>query len=118
MKRNRINITGMPFYAYHGCLEEESVIGGKYRVDVAIECDFSEAYEKDELSATIDYCEVYNLVSAEMKTRSKLIEHVAFRIHKSLVGNIRGVQKVWVKVIKFHPPTFGEVGEVSVEIGG
>ena len=31
-----ININGIKVYAYHGCMEEEAIIGGNYIVDVKI----------------------------------------------------------------------------------
>ena len=109
-----INVTGIKLYAYHGCLDEEAVIGANYIVDVCIETDFHQAERTDDLSKTVDYVIVYNIVKAEMAIRSKLIEHVAGRISEALVRRIPEIEKAEVKVTKLNPPMDGDVQEVSV----
>ena len=101
-------------YAYHGCLEEEAKIGGDYAVNVKIKTDFSSAEKSDELSETIDYCDVFEIVKREMKIRSKLIEHVAARIAGALKTEIKQIILVEVMVTKIAPPMNGDVKEVSV----
>ena len=103
-------------YAYHGCLEEEAVIGANYVVDVRIETDFSIAQRTDDLSKTVDYVVVYNIVKSEMAIRSKLIEHVAGRIADELIRRMPEIEKVEVTVTKINPPMNGDVKEVSVTV--
>ncbi len=111
-----INITSIPFYAFHGCMEEEGIIGGNYMVDIKIETDFSEAAITDDLSKTVDYVRVYAIVKEQMKIRSKLIEHVAKRIADALMKNISHIEKISVRVTKINPPVNGEMPQVSVEV--
>ncbi|MCD4772042.1 MAG: dihydroneopterin aldolase, partial [Bacteroidales bacterium] len=73
---SQISLNGMKFFAYHGCFEEEQVIGTNFIVDLEIETDTSKSEETDELSDTINYQEVYLLVKKEMEQNSKLLEHV------------------------------------------
>ncbi|MBC7865319.1 MAG: dihydroneopterin aldolase [Bacteroidia bacterium] len=113
---HKINVEGIKVYAYHGCLEEEARIGQEYSVDVYMETDFTEAAQTDELSKTIDYCQVFEIVKLQMKTRSNLIEHVARRIKENLLKDIAAIKSVKVKVTKFNPPMNGNVERVSVEI--
>ena len=35
--KHKINVSGIQLYAFHGCLDEEAKIGGKYEVDVRID---------------------------------------------------------------------------------
>jgi 7,8-dihydroneopterin aldolase/epimerase/oxygenase len=112
----QINIEGLKFYAYHGCLEEEARIGGNYIVDVQIITDFSLAADTDDLTKTIDYCAVYEICKAEMGIRSKLIEHVCQRIHTKLCGAFNIIHTLRVKVVKLNPPINGHVEQVSVVI--
>jgi 7,8-dihydroneopterin aldolase/epimerase/oxygenase len=111
-----IKVSGIKLYAYHGCLEEEALIGCNYIVDVSIETDFSEAYKKDDLSQTVDYVKVYEIVKAEMAIRSKLIEHVAYRIIKELKKKTARPMTVEVTVSKVNPPVNGEVESASVTL--
>ena len=78
--KHSISVENIKLYAYHGCLEEEGLIGGQYSIDVFIETEFTEAAEKDDLSQTIDYVWVNQIVKEEMAIRSKLIETVGQRI--------------------------------------
>jgi dihydroneopterin aldolase len=103
-------------YAYHGCLPEETKIGGYYEVTVRIVTDFSKAEKYDDLSTTIDYCDVFNIVVREMKEPSKLIEHVGGRIADALQTEIDRINKLDVTVKKIAPPMNGDVAEVSVII--
>ena len=113
-----IKLTGIKLYAYHGCLEEESVIGGNYIVDVKIETDFSRAQVSDELSKTVDYVSVFNIVKAQMAVRCRLIEHAAALIADELVKQLPAIQWTEVTVTKVNPPMNGDVKEVSVTVKG
>lgn len=46
---NKINIEGIKLYGYHGCLEEEAIIGQEYCVDIYMVTDFTEASKNDDL---------------------------------------------------------------------
>ncbi|MDF2437761.1 MAG: dihydroneopterin aldolase [Bacteroidota bacterium] len=113
---NRILVEGISVYAYHGCLEEEGRIGCNYLVDVMMETDFSEAATTDDLTKTIDYVTVYNIVRKQMGIRSKLIEQVGQRIIDELKTELQGLKKLEVKVTKLNPPMNGNVERVSIII--
>jgi dihydroneopterin aldolase len=116
MTNHKILIEGIKLYAFHGCLPEEGKIGGNYTVDVTMETDFSAAAATDDLSKTIDYVDVYNIVKAQMAIRSKLIEHVGQRIITELKKNLLNLRLVEVKITKHNPPMNGNVSQVSVVI--
>ncbi|HLG35379.1 MAG TPA: dihydroneopterin aldolase [Bacteroidia bacterium] len=111
-----IKVSGIKIYAYHGCMPEEELIGGWYEVDVEIEADINAAVSSDKLSDTVDYSKVNEIVRREMSIRSKLVEHIAGRIAKSLLKEISRIEEVKVKVSKMNPPVSGEVESFSVEI--
>ena len=111
-----IHLTSIRLYAYHGCLPEETKIGGHYSVDLTIETDFSEAAKTDDLSKTVDYCDVFEIVKKEMAIPSKLIEHVGKRIADSLLKTIPRIDAVKVCVTKIAPPMNGDVASVSITI--
>jgi dihydroneopterin aldolase len=113
---NIIQVEGIKVYAYHGCLEEEARIGCNYIVDVTIETDFSEAAKTDDLTKTIDYVTVYNIVKAQMAIRSKLIEQAGQRIVDELKQQLKGLLTLEVKVTKLNPPMNGDVQKVSIVI--
>ena len=48
-----IQVNGIRLQAFHGCLEEEGVIGGNYRVDIQVEGDFVDAERTDDLKLSL-----------------------------------------------------------------
>jgi dihydroneopterin aldolase len=113
---HKIIVEGINVFAYHGCLQEEAKIGTNYTVDVIMETDFSVAAQTDDLSKTIDYVVVYNIVKTQMAIRSKLIEQVGKRIVDELKKEFKTLLKVEVKVTKHNPPMNGDVDKVSIVI--
>jgi dihydroneopterin aldolase len=113
-----INIHGIEIYAFHGCMEEEAIIGGHYIVNVKIETDFEEAAIKDDLSKTVDYVQVNAIVRREMAIRSKLIEAVGKRIIDALKKEITRINLIEVTLTKINPPVKGGIEKVSVVLRG
>ena len=70
-----IKIEAMKFYAFHGCFDEERVVGTHFEADCTIEVDCSHAAQTDNLSYTIYYQEVYQLIKQEIEQPSALLEN-------------------------------------------
>lgn len=111
-----IEVNGIKLYAFHGCLLEEGKIGGNYLVDVWMETDFQQAAETDTLENTIDYVVVNKIVAEEMAIRSKLIEHVGYRIVEKLKSTLKNMHNIKVKITKVCPPINGDVENVAIII--
>ncbi len=114
MAISKILVQGIKLHAYHGCMHEESIIGGKYVIDVCIDANLDKPSTSDKLDETIDYVAVFEIVKKEMAIRSKLIEHVAKRILSTLENSFPTSVKIEVKVSKLNPPIPGNVEQVSV----
>lgn len=115
---NIVEVTGVEVYAYHGCMEEEAVLGGKFIVDVVLSTDFSKSAQTDELIDTIDYVRIREIIMEEMAIRSKLIEHVGYRILNHFKKEFPSLIKGRVKVRKMNAPIGGNVKEVGIIIEG
>lgn len=111
-----LTVEGMAFYAYHGCLAEETKIGTNYFVDVEIESDFSNSVNEDELQNTFDYTRIYYIVKKEMEIPSKLIEHVGGRIANALKLKLVGMKKLSVTVRKINPPVNGNIAQSKIKL--
>ena len=61
-----IELTGMEFHAFHGCLESERKEGNTFVVDFRGKMDAKKAAKTDDLSKTADYSKIYEIVAAEM----------------------------------------------------
>lgn len=110
----KVKVENIKVYAHHGCLKEETVIGSEYRVDVSVRANLSKASLSDELKETVDYVHINHIVKEEMKTPSKLLEHVAKRIINRIFSEIATVSKSKVSVSKINPPIGGDVEMVTV----
>jgi dihydroneopterin aldolase len=109
-----ITLKNVRIYAYHGCLDEETLIGSDYRVDISVKADLQTAAVSDSLKDTADYVLIHHIVREEMKIPSKLLEHVARRIAERVLSEIDVVIKGRVRVAKINPPIGGDVQSVSV----
>lgn len=114
--RHIIEVNGIKCYAHHGCLPEETAIGGHYIVDIEMHTNFSIAAQEDDLSQTIDYVKVNKIVVAEMAIPSKLIEHVGQRIVNHLKAELNSIELLRVKIVKLSPPINGDVDNVAIII--
>ena len=102
-----IELEGMEFKAYHGCLEQEKIRGNSFIVDFRGELDLSAAAESDNLNDTLNYGEVYEIVAEEMSIPSELLENVAGRIVKAIESRFPQLVSFSVRVSKERPPVDG-----------
>ena len=109
-----IALEGMEFHAYHGCFAEEQVTGNTFFVDIYFDTDTSMAEDSDDLTETVNYAEVYEIIKAQMEIKSKLLEHVGKRIIDAITKRFPEVETIELKVSKMNPPIGGKVDNVSV----
>ena len=102
-----IELEGMEFKAYHGCLEQEKVRGNFFTVDFRGELDLSAAADSDNLNDTLNYGEIYEIVADEMSIPSELLENVAGRIVKAIEMRFPELVSFSVRVSKKKPPVDG-----------
>ena len=114
--KTTIRLTDMQFFAYHGVLAQETKVGNNYVVNICLTADLSRACESDNVDDTINYAAVYDMVKTEMEQPSKLLEHVAMRIYKSIKGEFPLITSLEVRLAKNNPPIAGEVKSAEVII--
>ena len=102
-----IELEGMRFWAYHGCLESERSKGNLFLVDFRGETDIRKAVENDRLEDTVNYGEIYEVVRQEMEVASDLLEHVAGRIVRAVSDKFPEFVRFSVRVSKQVPPVGG-----------
>lgn len=106
----------MEFYAYHGVWDEEQKIGNRYEVDLHIEMDLETSGRTDDLKDTVDYGIAYRIVGEEMKTSSRLLEHVGQRILTRLRAQFPQAGRMEIHVSKFNPPVGGVVKRSKITL--
>ena len=111
-----IELTGMEFRAFHGCLPEERKNGNLFIVDFRCDYDISAAAESDALEDTLDYSAIYDIVRREMETPSNLLENVAGRIAAAISAAFPELEHFYIKVSKRNPPVGGKARWASVSL--
>lgn len=110
-----VRLINAVFYAHHGVMQEEHRIGGRYEVDVSMELDIRKAAETDDLTATVDYGEVYGVIrELVMRNKFYLIEKLAFLIAKEILDRFAIVEAIEVTVRKVNPPVGGTCDRAEV----
>ncbi|MDR2413560.1 MAG: dihydroneopterin aldolase [Odoribacteraceae bacterium] len=111
-----IEMEGMEFFAYHGCYDTERLVGNKFIVHVTLITNCDKATVSDNIHDTLNYLSAYEIVAREMKTPSRLLEHVARRVLEALHDTFPELLRATVKVSKLNPPLGGKVAATSVTL--
>lgn len=109
-----IELTGMEFHAFHGCLESERKEGNTFLVDFLGKGNFKKAAKSDDLKDTPDYSKIYEIVASEMAKPSNLLENVAARIVDAIEMSDLKFWYIQVRVSKKNPPVGGVCAWSSV----
>ena len=117
METDRIILSGMVFYGYHGVSPEERTLGQRFVVDLEVEADTRQAGASDDIFDAINYAEVYQAVKEVVEGPPKrLLEAVAEEVAQRVLSGFDGTA-VRVRVTKPSPPIPGAVmSGMSVEV--
>lgn len=113
---DRIVLSEMGFYAFHGVNPEEQAHGQVFLVDVTVEANLHRAGHTDEIGDTLDYRDLYSRVREVMaQERYRLLEAVAEAIAHRLL-EVEQVEAVTVCVRKPHVKLGGPLAHAAVEV--
>ena len=114
---DRIKITDLRYFAFHGLLPEETTLGQRFRIDLACEVDLSEAGTSDDMAKSVHYGQLIATVERVVTTRRfKLIEALAEAIAAEIFTAFSRVDAVAVTVTKPEAPVPSATGVVAVSI--
>ncbi len=111
-----IKVENIRVFANHGCLEEETIIGSDYSVNLKITADLQKSAASDNLEDTVDYVFLNAIVVEEMAKPSKLLETVAKRVLDRIFKESKLVSVATIAVSKINPPIGGDVECVTIEL--
>ncbi len=105
MTSDTLTLTRLHFFAHHGILPEETARGQDFEVTVHLELPLAEAGRSDDLSRTVDYRAVREVVRSVMEgPPRKLVEALAEAVAAEILRAFPLVQAVGVEVVKPRPP--------------
>ena len=111
-----VKVENLKIYAFHGCMEEEKVIGSDYIINLCAVCSVGKKAFGDEIKGTVDYVDLARIAKREVSIRSKLLEAVVNRIISSCFNEISVLEQISVTVSKINPPINADVASVSVSM--
>jgi len=113
---DRITLTGITGFGYHGALAPERELGQRFVADITMYLDLGPAGMSDDMSRTVDYGQltqrVHEAIGAEPVN---LIETLAERIANICLGEFL-VDRVTVTVHKPQAPVPVTLTDVAVTI--
>jgi dihydroneopterin aldolase len=112
----KVKINSLKLYGKHGCNPLEKLIGNQFIFDIELEADLSKAREKDDISSVPDYTQLIAIVKEENAIRSKLLEHLAYRILHKVKASFSTATSAKISIQKANPPIGENIHSVSVEI--
>ena len=114
---DKILLSNLGFYGYHGVLKEESILGQKFFIDMELFVDTKEAGINDDMNKSVSYAEVYDVVKEITENRRfNLIEALAENIAKEVLDKFVLIKEVMVRVKKPEAPVNGIYDYFGVEI--
>ena len=114
---DRISLTGISATGFHVVFPEESRDGQIFIVDLELSLDLKPAGKSDDLTKTINYASVATLVVEEITGDPlSLIEALAHRISKRVLGEFPQIDSILVTVHKPNAPVGINFKDISVTI--
>ncbi|WP_244488413.1 dihydroneopterin aldolase [Devosia sp. Root413D1] len=114
---DRIILSDLGFFGYHGVMPEEAVLGQRFFVDLVCGVDLGQAGRSDELEHSISYAEIYEVAKAAFEAqRFKLIEAVGQHIVDRLFEAFPAIRWIEVRVRKPSAPIAMVAGEAAIEL--
>ncbi len=114
---DRILLTDLAFYGYHGVMLEENKLGQRFRIDLECGIDLVAAGKSDAVEDTVSYADIYDLVKgATEDTRYKLIEALGQHIVDRMFESFAPIEWIKVRIRKPEAPIPAVSGEFAIEI--
>lgn len=112
----RITLRNCAFFARHGVLDAEKVLGQRFYVDAVMDVA-SEAAARDDIQGTVDYGAAFAVIERIVTgTRRQLIEALAADIGRSLCENFPQISRVEITVRKPSAPIAGVLDHAEVSV--
>ena len=108
VKEYNIELSNIHLYAYHGVLPQENKVGAWYTLSLQATISNLDSIANDDLEATVNYAEIYEVICEEMKIPSRLLEHVCGRILERLFEKFAIIEKIEITLTKDTPPMGGD----------
>jgi dihydroneopterin aldolase len=111
---SKVHLSGMEFYAHHGCFKEERLVGTHFKVDLVFEYDATQAAATDDHAQVVNYQSVYSDIKEIMKVPVKLLETLCQKCLSMLKEKYPQITHAEITIHKMNPALGGKIEAVSV----
>lgn len=112
-----ITLANCAFFARHGVMDEEEVLGQRFFVDAELEIAPHGPLEHDALETTVDYGVAFKVIEKIVTGRRYfLIEALAMDIAKSLESQFPQIVRAKITLRKPNAPVAGVLDYVQVSV--
>jgi len=108
-----IQLVDILLHGYHGLFEEEKLVGNTFKINVTVVYTPAN-FPITNLSDTIDYGDVFNILQEQMQVATPLLETVAANFTLAVLKQFDAATEVTIHIQKMVPPIAGMVGSVAV----
>lgn len=110
-----IELKALRFFAHHGLYPEEKKTGNEFEVNLSVAYNPTQG-EITDISETINYATLYELVSHEMNRPAALLETVAMKIAANVKTAFPQTKSIRIGITKLHPPIAKFTGSVGINL--
>ncbi|WP_264047210.1 dihydroneopterin aldolase [Methylobacterium flocculans] len=114
---DRILVTRIAVFAYHGLLAEEARLGQRFYISLDCRLDLAPAGRSDDVTRTVSYADLTEIVTRiATERRFALIEALAEAIAGEILDQHAPITEVRVRVDKPSAPVPAVIEGVAIEI--
>ena len=108
-----IQLVDILLHGYHGLFEEEKLVGNTFKINVTVVYTPGH-FPITNLSDTIDYGAVFQILKSQMQVATPLLETLAANFCISVFEKYTTAQDISIHIQKMVPPIAGMEGSVAV----
>ena len=108
-----ICIHNLQFVAFHGCFEEEKILGNKFTVNLEAVTNDNKVVNIDD---TVNYVHLFQIIKKHMDIPTKLLETVMQNIVADVFTEHETIINLELSITKNHPPIKELNGQVCVKM--
>lgn len=108
-----VELKQVRLFSYHGLYPEEKLTGNEFEINLAVSY-LPEEGILTEISSSIDYTALYELLKFQFDTPVDLMETLAIQIAGEIRNAYPQTKRIELSITKLHVPITGFAGQAAV----
>ncbi len=116
IKTSQIILNNVCFYAFHGVIPQEQVVGNEFYVSMKAKVDITQIEGNDDILNSVSYADIYQSIKEEIDIKTKTLEQLALRIINRLFNDFDKIERIEFKLEKRNPPMGAIIETAGIEL--